>query len=564
MKRSSGILRVLQRATPSKGKQRGGGRFAVCLLLAAVVAALVSPLPTSASDDGDDAGPLAGFTLVDASDQGVVATLSEGLSVELADPAGGSYGIRADLAAGETVGSVSLALSGPKSVSAKTENLVPYSLYGDYRHSGVRRLHGQALPAGTYTVTAVAYAGRRLGGNQLGALEVSFTITKANSAPGTGVEDPDGNRDDAVSPSAQSTPPGAPRNLLAAATHDSVLLLWQAPDDDSVTGYQVLRREVGADPPQELAVLVDDTGSTDTQYTDSSVSADTVYEYQVKAINSAGAGEGSDTRQATTPSDPDQQDDLPIARQSATELWTATLTVARSGQLGCFDNGSPRSSSDCSNRSVLSDNTFTYDGTTYTIKSLYTAAIDRLYLYVDQDLADDMNRLVLEVDGEALPFWSARLPLRHAPTPTDPYRYILDKTAHKFLDTSISWTEGQQVNLRIVHDRGTTPTINPVRNFRATGGAGTVTLRWETPEDLGKMMRECGSRGDLYYQIYYGDASDNFERRVDSMNTIRLTLTSLAAGTWNFEIEPTCEIGSQTFGLSVILHPGTIRGVVVT
>ena len=124
-------------------------------------------------------GPLTGFTLVDASDQSVLATLTAGSSVEVADPDGGSYGIRADLAVGESVGSVELSLSGAKTVS-RTENLAPYSLYGD---GGADALDGASLPAGSYTLTATAYADGNLAGDELGTLEVSFTITRPNRAP---------------------------------------------------------------------------------------------------------------------------------------------------------------------------------------------------------------------------------------------------------------------------------------------------------------------------------------------------------------------------------------------
>ena len=155
---------------------------AIVLLVATAVAkALIHALPALAQEPG--AGPLAGFTLVDASDQAELATLTDGASVELADPDGGSYGIRANLADGESVGSVSLELSGAKSVGPKTENLAPYSLYGDHRSGATRHLAGESLPAGSYTLTARAYANSNLGGDELGTLEVSFTITRPNSAP---------------------------------------------------------------------------------------------------------------------------------------------------------------------------------------------------------------------------------------------------------------------------------------------------------------------------------------------------------------------------------------------
>ena len=132
--------------------------------------------------DESTTGPLAGFTLVDASDQAVLASLTDGASVELADPDGGSYGIRADLANGETAGSVRLELTGAKTVS-RTESAAPYSLYGD---GGANALRGGSLPAGSYTLTATAYAESGRAGDQLGTLEVSFTVTQANRAPAFG------------------------------------------------------------------------------------------------------------------------------------------------------------------------------------------------------------------------------------------------------------------------------------------------------------------------------------------------------------------------------------------
>ncbi len=125
------------------------------------------------------ANSLTGFTLVDASDQTVLATLTGGTSVELDDADGGSYGIRVEIDPDATIGSVSLELTGAETVS-RTENLAPYSLHGDDKNGS---LYGAALPAGSYNLTATAYAESNLGGNKLGTLEVSFTVTQANRAP---------------------------------------------------------------------------------------------------------------------------------------------------------------------------------------------------------------------------------------------------------------------------------------------------------------------------------------------------------------------------------------------
>ena len=135
--------------------------------------------------DTPAASPFTGFTLVDASDQSVLASLTDGASVELSDASGGSYGVRANLADGQSAGSVKLELTGAKSVT-RTENTAPYSLYGDSYEGDESDLHGQSLPAGSYTLTATAYSESAAGGDELGSLEVSFTVTQANRAPAFG------------------------------------------------------------------------------------------------------------------------------------------------------------------------------------------------------------------------------------------------------------------------------------------------------------------------------------------------------------------------------------------
>ncbi len=85
-------------------------------------------------------------------------------------------------------------------------------------------------------------------------------------------------------------PPPAPQNLSVTANSDgSITLTWDAPDDDSVTGYQILRRRpaMGED---NLIVYVENTGSTATSFIDRDVTAGTRHTYRVKAINEAGPG----------------------------------------------------------------------------------------------------------------------------------------------------------------------------------------------------------------------------------------------------------------------------------
>ena len=87
--------------------------------------------------------------------------------------------------------------------------------------------------------------------------------------------------------------PDKPTGLEATATHDSATLTWDAPGDDSITGYVILRRNRDTDAKGEFTELVADTGTAALTYTDASVVAETRYTYRIKAINQHGVSERS-------------------------------------------------------------------------------------------------------------------------------------------------------------------------------------------------------------------------------------------------------------------------------
>ena len=134
--------------------------------------ATATPSPTPTATPAPE-NPLTGFTLKDASDQSTLDSLTDGASVELDDPDGGSYAVQANTKSGTAIGSVLIELAGTKSES-RTENVAPYSLYGD---GGATALTGGTMPAGSYTLTATAYSQKRGAGSELGTLSVSFTVT---------------------------------------------------------------------------------------------------------------------------------------------------------------------------------------------------------------------------------------------------------------------------------------------------------------------------------------------------------------------------------------------------
>ena len=96
--------------------------------------------------------------------------------------------------------------------------------------------------------------------------------------------------------------PDKPTGLSAVVSHEAVTLTWDDPQDDSITGYVIQRRDRAIHPVGTFVTLAGDTGSTDTTYTDDSVEPDKQYVYRIKAINEHGeVSDKSDWIRANTP-----------------------------------------------------------------------------------------------------------------------------------------------------------------------------------------------------------------------------------------------------------------------
>ena len=116
-------------------------------------------------------------------------------------------------------------------------------------------------------------------------------------------------------------PPTAPTGLTASPVeHDSLTLTWNDPQDTNITGYRIQR---GTDA-NSLHTIEPNTGSPSTNYTDSTVAADTTYHYAVQALSQDGNGARSSTS-VTTPAEPEEtvQNDPPTA---PTGLTAAQVT----------------------------------------------------------------------------------------------------------------------------------------------------------------------------------------------------------------------------------------------
>ena len=93
---------------------------------------------------------------------------------------------------------------------------------------------------------------------------------------------------------------------------------------------------------------------------------------------------------------------LAAPAQAQTEVWSATLTPGdlSSGILGCSNDVS---SGRCSSTSVLSEDSFTYDSTDYTITGLFTRSAGNLEIVVDADFTTNtLADLTLVVGSTSL------------------------------------------------------------------------------------------------------------------------------------------------------------------
>ena len=106
----------------------------------------------------------------------------------------------------------------------------------------------------------------------------------------------------------ENDPPEAPTGLTASnVAHNSLTLTWNDPQDDSITGYRILR----GDAYKNLAVINSDTASNTTEYEDDTVAPKTAYHYAVLARSANGEGTQSDIISATTPAAPKSKDPPP-------------------------------------------------------------------------------------------------------------------------------------------------------------------------------------------------------------------------------------------------------------
>ena len=153
-----------------------------------------------------------------------------------------------------------------------------------------------------------------------------------------------------------STPlPAKPAGLLTGSSHNSVLLAWTNPGDDSITGYQILR----GDDADSLAVLTGDTGNASTSYNDDSVTAETTYAYAIRARNAGGLGPQSDPISVRTLA-------APVEPESARSIAGADFTLdgkALDTTGTCSETDVASISDGCTINILITSPVFAVDGT---------------------------------------------------------------------------------------------------------------------------------------------------------------------------------------------------------
>ena len=137
---------------------------------------------------------------------------------------------------------------------------------------------------------------------------------------------------------------------------------------------------------------------------------------------------------------------LPLPAHAQTEVWSATLNVKAlsSSQLGCLFSGA----NGCDTSTVLSDNDFTHDGNSYTIRQVQLGSTGDLSLEIGPTLTGTALNLTFDVAGMVFAFQDA-----------DGSVDGTSSSRRVWNSTGLSWTAGNTVPLKLLESDTTPPTL---------------------------------------------------------------------------------------------------------
>ena len=394
-----------------------------------------------------------------------------------------------------------------------------------------------------------------------GATNSTYTLAEADAGKAVGVRvsftDDGGNEESLTSEATDAvagTPPAQPTGLSADLSVKQVTLTWDDPQDDSITGYVILRRIRGYDADGVFATHVEDTGSAATTYTDDATEWETPYTYRIKAVNEHGTSERSRWVHVETPRPPALEGRKPLhsagqrqvqQRQDppANQVWSGTVTVAAIGTLAYGFEGSTGS---------LDNTGFTVATRDYTIDGIYvgkqgvSATEDKLYFSLSSaaTLAEE-EALVLNAGGNEYPL------VDDDDEVASTYTFIWE-------DTGLDWESETSVTLRLTLQSvsevslqndlaATTATIGRVlvdESARGTIGPTSGDVDWfavNLEKDTAYRIDQEGSptnKGTLSDPILgpiYDDSANTVSIGNDDSgvgNNARIRFTPTATGTY--------------------------------
>lgn len=181
-----------------------------------------------------------------------------------------------------------------------------------------------------------------------------------------------------------STEPDAPTGMTATTSSDTAIALsWTAPASDggeSITGYKIERKIAAG----SWSDLVADTGTTGTTYSDTGLTASTLYTYRVSAINSVGtgtaSGEGSDTTDAapTAPGTPTSLSATTSSHSAIGLSWTAPASDGGSAITGYKIEQKEGAGSWTTRVADTGSTSTSFNATSLTAETLYTYRVSAI------------------------------------------------------------------------------------------------------------------------------------------------------------------------------------------
>ena len=244
------------------------------------------------------------------------------------------------------------------------------------------------------------------GADIAGATGSTYTLAKADAGKAVGVRvsftDDAGNEETLTSAATDAVagmPPAQPTGLSADLSVKQVTLTWDDPQDDTITGYVILRRIRGYDAEGVFTTHVADTGSAATTYTDDATEWETPYTYRIKSVNEHGTSERSRWVHVETPRPPALEGRKPLhsAGQRQVQQQQVQQRQVQQQNVEVLVSNIGQSDDDSSNLGTYAyGQAFTVgaDGGDYTVESV------ELVIGDEDILATDIDKVTVSV-------WSA-------------------------------------------------------------------------------------------------------------------------------------------------------------